>query len=358
MHKFTVSKVKTKLSPLSGGFADLKEETKKWILVKGQPLEHKFETGQTNYPLVKTRGRIKHGLVDTVYTAYCEHRPLELSVDDFWVLVAHGVGKHLVKNAEKYRGQFVNHQGQKELRLNVQSIGIQPYGGSLNLDKWPKAIAGMCDLVKVDMKTDFAKLMTTPFSTTGFIEQTVIDCALLESAKSYYKYVCCLECGIPDVVLHGTPQDFQSMIDRVHSLKSLMPDFCWWFDSFLPHLSKLKQTAEGQPDVAWWQKIVHPVGGGSGISLLSGWLADFIPYVDNNKGTYDQARRDHRHWSYGLINGIPYEDFMEAVTVTDFILNNNGHEIKMVWLAGFMGISQNAETGALRPAMGWATAYL
>src|SRR5438445_11760553 len=130
MHKFSVNEVKAELSPLDGGAADLKEETKKWILNKGKPKEHQFETGQTNYPLVKTRGHVKHGLVDTVYLAYCKHRPLELSVDDFWVLIAHGVGKHMAQHAEKYRGQFVNHAEQNTLDLNVQTIGIQPYDGS------------------------------------------------------------------------------------------------------------------------------------------------------------------------------------------------------------------------------------
>lgn len=358
MQKFEVSDVKPKIGPLKGGLSDIKDEMKKWILKNGKPVEYKFESGETNYPLMKSRGYIKHGLIDTVYTAYCEHRPLELSADDFWVMITHGIAKHLNQHAEKYRNQFVDHAGQKNLSINVQNIGITAYGGAANQDKWPIAIANMRNLVKTDMKSDFAELMTKPFSTTGFIEQTVIDCSLLESVKSYYKYYCCIECGIPYVILHGTSNDFKSMIDRIEKLKILLPDLNWWFDSFLPHLDKLKQTAEGNADIAWWQTICHPVGGGSDISLLAGWLADFIPYVDNNKGTYDRARTTHHHYTQGNINGIAYGDLMEAVTSVDFILDNNGHEINMVWLSGFMGISQNNETGALRPAMGWATAYV
>jgi len=39
----------------------------------------------------------------------------------------------------------------------------------------------------------------------------------------------------------------------------------------------LKASAEGKADISWWQKICHRVGGGSDISMLSGWLADFVP---------------------------------------------------------------------------------
>lgn len=59
-----------------------------------------------------------------------------------------------------------------------------------------------------------------------------------------------------------------------------------------------------------------------------------------------------------MINGIDFQDFSESVTQTDFILDNNGDETKMKLIAGFLGISQNPTTRALRPALGWITAAL
>ena len=49
------------------------------------------------------------------------------------------------------------------------------------------------------------------------------------------------------------------------------------------------------------------------------------------------------------------DDLSESVSQTDFILDDNGEETKMKLIAGFLGISQNSETGALRPAMGWVS---
>ena len=57
-----------------------------------------------------------------------------------------------------------------------------------------------------------------------------------------------------------------------------------------------------------------------------------------------------------MINGIDYSDFSESVTQTDFILDDNGHKTEMKLIAGFLGIGQNPESGALRPCLGWVTA--
>ena len=62
------------------------------------------------------------------------------------------------------------------------------------------------------------------------------------------------------------------------------------------------------------------------------------------------------HHFQGKINGIDFEDLSESVTQTDFTLDDNGREIKMKLVAGFLGIGQNPKTGALRPCLGWLTA--
>jgi hypothetical protein len=86
-----------------------------------------------------------------------------------------------------------------------------------------------------------------------------------------------LGCGLPQVTLRGSPDDFQQVIDRVNQLRAIFTDFHRWLDPLISHLQQLKASAEGKPDIDWWQQICHQVGGESGISALSGWLADFVP---------------------------------------------------------------------------------
>ncbi|CAF1078241.1 unnamed protein product [Didymodactylos carnosus] len=357
--------------------AKFEEELQRWMPKQQQPLFPTlekdpsvkptqetllFENGQTNYPLIELDHRVKNAFIATIYKAYCEHYRLELSVEDFWVAIAQGVSIHLNENVEKFRSLFVSHGGQKELTLVVDSLRIpdseRPSIGNKNVPgiDWPQAVNQMGELIKKDMKTDFAQLMTIPFSQTSPIEQAVFDCTLMDSVKAYYSCRFNFRCGLPEVTLRGSADDWQSVIDRVNTLKAYFGDFHWWFDSILPHLEKLKESAQGKPDKEWWSKICHHVGGGSGVSVISGWLADFVPYADDGKGHYTKARHDHRHYSQGLLNGIDFSDLKESVTQIDFLLDDNGHITKMKLISGFLGVAQNPETKALRPSMGWLTA--
>ncbi|CAF3880452.1 unnamed protein product [Rotaria sp. Silwood1] len=294
-----------------------------------------LENFQTNYPLVAELNgcnyRIKNAFVGTIYEAYCKHYPLELSVEDIWVAITQGIGIHLNQNAEKYRHLMVSHEGQKELILGVDSLRIPDsdrpaYGNkSVPAIDWSQAVRLMCGLIRDDMKTDMATLLTTPFSGTTPVEQAVFDCTLMDTVKAYYKYRCCLECGIPEVTLRGSPDDFQQVIDRVNQLRTIFTDFHWWLDSLLPHLKQLKASAEGK-------------------------------YICDGEGHYKKVQRNHHHYSKNSMNRIDFDDFSESVTRTDFILDDNGHETKMKFLAGFLGIGQNSKTGALHPCLGWATA--
>ncbi|CAF1263064.1 unnamed protein product, partial [Didymodactylos carnosus] len=202
---FNVSKVEPCIKHHS--LAKLQEELKRWMPEQQQSLFSTleedppvkptqetllFENGQTNYPLIELDYRVNNAFIATVYKAYCEHYRLELSVEDFWVAIAHGVSIHLNENAEKFRSLFVSHEGQKELTLAVDSLRIpdseRPSTGNKNVPgiDWPQAVNQMGELIKKDMKTDFAQLVTIPFSQTSPIEQAVFDCTLMDSVKAYY----------------------------------------------------------------------------------------------------------------------------------------------------------------------------
>ena len=66
--------------------------------------------------------------------------------------------------------------------------------------------------------------MTTPFSTSSQVEKCVMGVTLMESMKCYFSYTLLL-CGFPEITLEGTPEDYQSILDRLKKLKEMVPDF-------------------------------------------------------------------------------------------------------------------------------------
>ncbi|CAF4471404.1 unnamed protein product [Rotaria sp. Silwood2] len=262
--------------------------------IVGEQDFRRWEKGKTssmdnfriNYPLASDLNgrnyRVANAFVATVFKAYCDHYPLELSVDDFWVTIIQGIGLHLNQNAEKYRSLMVSHEEKKELTVSADDLRISDAERSKHGTKSipgvdSEAVVGrIAELIRKDMKTDLASLITKPFSTTKPVEQAVFNCALMDAAKAYYSCGATLLCGIPEVTLRGSPDDFQQIIDSVNQLKLIFTDFHWWFDALLPHIKKLKNTAAGKPDFDWWSRICHRRTG-SGVDELMGWLADFFP---------------------------------------------------------------------------------
>jgi hypothetical protein len=56
-----------------------------------------------------------HPLIDAIHTAFSQHRPLVLSPDAIWLVIAQGFGHHITANAEVLRSRLVRHQGKQEL---------------------------------------------------------------------------------------------------------------------------------------------------------------------------------------------------------------------------------------------------
>src|SRR5271166_3700926 len=57
--------------------------------------------------------RALNGLIETVHLAFSQHRPLILSPDCIWLVIAQGFGHHVNENAEHLRGRMVSHEGRK-----------------------------------------------------------------------------------------------------------------------------------------------------------------------------------------------------------------------------------------------------
>jgi len=65
-----------------------------------------------------------NGLIDALHVCFKDHHPFTLSVSDIINAIGQGLGKHVNKNAEKLRDQFVNHQGKQEIYVDRPSFDI------------------------------------------------------------------------------------------------------------------------------------------------------------------------------------------------------------------------------------------
>lgn len=214
-----------------------------------------------------------NALVQAVDLAFNEHRPLRLTPDALWITLEQGFSIHVRENAEKLRRRFVQHEGREKLSVGVRAV---PSG-----HEWREVVARFVELSANHLPPGTAEFLTRRFSTTGPDEQMVFRVALMETFKEYFEYEMVLICGIPEVTLEGTPDDYRDLKRRVEAMSKYGLRF--WTDQLLPICDQWIATAEGRPDVEFWKAIHRPekIYGGQ---LVTGWLARLFPYLEGKRG--------------------------------------------------------------------------
>ena len=282
--------------------------------------------------------------------AYASHRAVILSPDVIWLLISQGFAAHVNLNSDELRDKIVYHQGKKTLEVISNQDLIY------NTDKvdWKYIFSDFEKQIRSNTKNQIADIITADFSTTGMTEKIASQITLMESVKSYFEYkVFTIGCGIPDITLTGTPDDWRKVREKAQSLKGYGLD--WWIDRLDPILKQFVDAAHGTVDTEFWMEMV----GSSKFRKMScgmptdktdlkfdGWFTAFYPYdahgdMINGPMTYN-AR---------LLPEIVETPFIYEIRGDDGITVSKKYDMQLY--AGIIGMSEDPVTGALKPEIGW-----
>ncbi|MBS2017551.1 MAG: DUF4419 domain-containing protein [Deltaproteobacteria bacterium] len=222
-----------------------------------------------------------HALLGAVHQAFAEHRPLVLSPDVVWLTIAQGVAQHVRIHASRLRSRLVRHEGRKKLQVS--------WGGPFPTDA--PSIAEIVTRLRAALAAEIgdgrARLLACDFSTTTDVERTASEILLLDAFSPYFDYLLMCVCGIPEVTLTGTVDDWRSIRARVDVIAEL--ELGWWATSLAPIADRLVDAASGKPDVPFFQQIYKPKAA-YGAERITGWIARLYPYLKN----YERAGRFDR----------------------------------------------------------------
>jgi hypothetical protein len=319
-----------------------------------------------NYSLDCVAGVGHHPLIAAAHLAFSEHRPLVLSPDVIWVTIAQGLAQHLRLDPEKYRPLLVRHEGRNVLTVERDDL----HRGSPE-NPWAEVIAGFAALLRQEVG-ELAQRFICDFSTTGPVERTVSEVVLLDALQSYYSYNVVGVCGIPSVTLEGTLADWQKLRHKVEWLDPFGLD--WWLRELRPICDQFVRAAAGDVDRDHWKRL-YKIRAVYGAKVINGWLGKLFPYTsDYQTGQYtarnplldpevekeirklerEDARNKGSKGNRFHAPGIGAEDLPRGLSQVLFTLRDARGERAMDFLAGPMIATQDAETMALRPALGWA----
>jgi len=300
-----------------------------------------------------------HPLIDAVATAFSSHRPLILSPDSIWLVIQQGFSHHVAENSASLRSRLVRHKGKRSLSANLSTFDLAGFEA---------AISDFSDQVLSATDPVLHETLLCDFSTTTPAVRTASEVVLMDCYSSYFDYELMCVCGIPNITVTGSRQDWERMRARVEVLATY--ELEWWVDRLRPILDEFLHTVDGEPDRKFWQAIYKPREA-YGSTCVTGWIADLFPYLNDAP----ERRRNHifqhvrKDWSVTVENGVQTRSFFDpeahkgvgqhrfpsglsSVPVKLKLPDGSSGNVDLV--AGFLAVQQDPEDLALSPVISWA----
>ena len=283
-------------------------------------------------------GLLVHPLALAVHLAFAQHRPLVLTPDAVWLCIAQSLATHIELHAEALRPRLVRHAGQLELTLHRDDL----VPGDPDND-WPSVVGGLVAQIRAHLGGR-ADMFLADFSTTTPLDHTASQIALMGAMRQYFRYSVVTGCGIPEITLTGTPEDWAGIRRRVDAFREF--DLAWWVLVLDPVLAKLEATARGDIDREFWRRL-YKYEDASGGDRAHGWLNTLFAYVGDRpvRNTFPTIDEDG-------FSGYGLEDFPSGRTRVPFTWQILDEPVAMELVGGLWGVTQD-ERGALGVASGW-----
>lgn len=290
-----------------------------------------------------------HGLLRAVQWAFAAHYPLVLTPDAVWLCIAQGFATHVNADASRLRDTLVRHEGR--VRIAIRRDDFRK-GSPEN--PWPEVFQAFSEGIAAHLGPQ-RDLVVCDFSTTGPCERAASEIVLMDAMKQLFDYSFLTMCGIPEITLEGTVDDWRSIRHRAEALREY--ELGWWVSGLAPVLDQLVAAAEGRVDVGFWESLFK-LSNGSGGPYVTGWINVLFPYLRAGKNGALQPNKSVTTWAQGMGDpfggGPKHSSIPVGLSLAPFEWKHLEQSFPMELLGGFVGVAQDAGTLALRPAIGWA----
>ncbi|CAB9517951.1 expressed unknown protein [Seminavis robusta] len=303
-----------------------------------------------------------NGLVMAMVTAFAQHLPLELSPDSIWIAISYAFAKHVDKNAEALRKNFVQHEGKKRLLVETDPSFAMSKGGDpdtgASAKEWENQIfPAFSRQIKDHIGKKTHEAIAASFTTTTASAKACHEITLMSAMKNYFSYGMRTCCGIPEITLLGTVDDWVQLRARAEHLGSLMtPEFSeYWMPLLLPVLDEFVESYKGNVNHGFWQSMVklRYTGGGSGShTFISGWMQILFPYLGSGRLT-----KSLKPWHEMYFYGPELGSFPPLASSAPVDWEYHGATFDLEFFAGVIGFAQDNSNGALSPVLGWYVAH-
>ena len=177
-----------------------------------------------------------HPFVNAIQLAYGYHYPLVITPDIIWYLITSGVCEFINRNAEKFRHKLVDHEGKQKIVIETLDLN------------WPKIIDKFSQEIQNRTKTKVASLILNDFNTTTKCSKIVSQIVMMDSFKNYFEYEFRCICGIPEIQVKGTQQDWIHLKEKMINLLKEFTELLNWSEKLEVILDNFINVYENKVD--------------------------------------------------------------------------------------------------------------
>lgn len=222
-----------------------------------------------NLVLDTREGTIYHeSFIDYIKFCYDNHKGLVVSPDMIWHTVLYEISQLIKKDPNTYK-EFFTRSGDR-IEISVPKKGVL-----IDID-------AILEKLKVLIPSD-TKPFLLNFTTTTLNSKLAISTAFCEAVSPYYDYMM-FSCGIPEIKILGTKEDWQSIKDSCEKLKNIFTTKRDYFNDIQFLVDKFYKCN----DIDFLSKVFSYEREGSGSALfIDGWVK--LLFMDKKIRKYSEC---------------------------------------------------------------------
>ncbi|MEN7551643.1 DUF4419 domain-containing protein [Rapidithrix thailandica] len=275
--------------------------------------------------------------------AFNQHKPVAISPDHLWLLICQGFAEHVKLNPEYFRERFPGLEEKQTLQVQRDDFAK----GKEN--PWEEIFPEFSRQINRIIGKDLYDNTVLTFSTSTLKETTAFEIVFMDTMSHYFDYEFVSLCGIPEIKITGTQEDYESILTALTALKQYHLD--WWINRIYPLVEKIIRAINGETDRDFWNSI-YKENNESGGPFVTGWISLFFPYIKaQSTKQKDQIRNPRLEGNEDFRSKL--DDFPRGRSVVPFKWNYSGSNISMSFVSGFLGIRENKSDHFLSADINW-----
>ncbi len=270
--------------------------------------------------------KYENGLVGGLLSAYNHHHNIILRPDDFWMAIMTQFSFYVHLRSLKLKDKFVDFDGKKKLEIHTS--------GNTKEANYAELILQFGDLIEKNIIDNTLRHWIIPhFTTTTKEDKIVFGVALMGIMQSYFDYKIHFECGIPNVTLLGSLDDYKLLAIHIEYLINFNLEDNYvkvWVSMLRCICQNLIESVQHQ-NAEFWRHVCK-IEGGSGSTEITGWLSAFCVFDSTgNWQGQNLAFCKELNTEFPLIDT---QDIPPGFVLVPLEINDNGASIITNLMAG------------------------